>query len=103
MFPLNDKQIARIQLFNAGELSVTNFVRLFLDECIEVEELAPTPADAQEMKQAYGETDHVSIPRMRGASYGSHAALQVIVLKRTATSPRRLQNAVCIVEIKGGQ
>lgn len=75
MFNLTKNQTQRIQRFNAGELSVTNFVRLFLDEGINVEELCPTPTDAAEMMAAYRETEFVSIPRISGADYGSHAAL----------------------------
>lgn len=98
---ITEKQKNVIQLFNASEISVTEFVRRLAEDGIEVEELCPTPADAEEIMLAYDATAYIPVPRIEGAPYGSHAALQVIVLKQKVKTPSKSISEIIIVEIKG--
>lgn len=96
---LTEKQKNVIQLFNASEISVTEFVQRLAEDGIVVEELCPTPTDVQEMMAAYDVKEFTSVPRIRGADYGSHAALQVIVLKQKVKTPSKSISEIIIVEI----
>ena len=103
MIRLTEKQKNVIQLFNASEISVTEFVQRLAEDNLVVEELCPTPTDAQDAMIAYGVEECIRLPRIRGAGYGSHAALQVIVLKHVVKTPRKTVNQIYVVDIKGGQ
>lgn len=97
MFPLTPNQIAAIQAFNAGHISVTDFSDSLKAFGITIEELCPTPASADEIMVDYDARSFIPVAREIGADYGSHAALQVIVLSRKSEDDRPLY---CVVEIK---
>lgn len=98
MFALTPNQIAAIQAFNAGRISVTDFSDSLKAFGITIEELCPTPADADEVMLHYDAATYIPVAREVGADYGSHAALQVIVLSRKEGES---QLNYCIVEVKG--
>lgn len=98
MFALTPIQIAAIQAFNAGRTSVTDFCDSLRAFGISVEELCPTPASADELMLNYDATSFIPVARELGAEYGSHAALQVIVLSRKPAGDG--QPLYCVVEIK---
>ena len=97
MFAVTERQKNKIRAFNASKISVTALSNFFYEDAMMViEELCPAPVDLQSIMQEYGETEWIRIPRTRGASYGSHAALHVIVLSLKWTEDKSLY---CIVEI----
>lgn len=101
MFALTPNQIAAIQAFNASRISVTDFSDSLKAFGIVIEELCPTPTDVNDVMGYYGEHECVRINRESSADYGSHAALQVIVLSRKQSEEfaADLKPDYCIVSI----
>ncbi len=101
MLHLTEKQKDVIQRFNASEINVTELVQCLAADGFTVEELCPTPINATDAMTAYGVEEGISLPRLRSAGYGTHAALQVIVLKRKVKTAHKLVEQIYVVEIKG--
>ena len=82
MFDLTGKQVEAIEAFNASKTSVTEFVDAMKEGGLVVEELCPTPVDLNMIRQSYNEAEYLRLHRKDKSDYGSHTALQVIVLSR---------------------
>lgn len=95
MFDLTSKQVEAIEAFNASKTSVTEFSDVMKEGGLVIEELCPTPVDINDVRHSYNEAEYLRLHRKDKSEYGSHTALQVIVLSRKVEA----ETEYCIVRI----
>lgn len=95
MFDLTVQQVEAIEAFNSSKTSVTEFADALKESGLVIEELCPVPVDLNAVRRSYNEAEYLRIHRRDKSEYGSHTALQVMVLSRKVGT----ETEYCVVRI----